>query len=60
MPMGHIEYVEPVVEKSKTDRSEYFKKYYENRQRIILANKRVYYQNKKKLIPQIEVDFTKN
>ena len=58
MPIGHIEYVEPVVEKSKTDRSEYFKKYYENRRRHIL-NQQKEYQTKKKLISQIEVDFTK-
>lgn len=58
MPMGFIEYVEPSVEKSKTNRTEYFKNYYQLRRREIL-NQQKSYQQKKKQIAQIEVDFTK-
>ena len=56
MPIGHIEYVEPLLEKSKTN--EYNRRYYQKRQHIILEQRRELYQ-KKKLIPRIEVDFTK-
>ena len=56
MPAGYIEYVEPMLEKSRTN--EYNRQYYQKRQHIILEQRRKLYQQKK-LIPQIEVDFTK-
>lgn len=64
MPMGHIEYVKPMLEKSKTvDRAkinEYNRQYYYQRQRAILdQRKEQYLQRKQKLIPEIIVDFTK-
>lgn len=58
MPMGFIEYVEPILEQSKTNRNEYHKKYYYIRQQAILNQRKNLYHQKKQ-IAQIEVDFTK-
>ena len=57
MPMGYFEYVEPIVQ--KRDRTDYFQKYYENRKQHILNQQKQYHQSKKKrLIPEIIVDFS--